>query len=469
MQHMKNTILALACACTAAGALFAAPVELLEPSDGAVVPTLTDPQKEYLAMPRDERRGKFANASYRRNEMGLPAETVGGVKREAYWPKTVRLAWKSEDGVEYSVKVVEKKSGRTVFDEKVKGGEAYVDNLEIASGYEWSVASGDDAAKRTFRTEDKAPRLVRYPGVPNVRDLGGRIGLGGRRVRQGLVFRSAGLNSNASDTYYTREELERMGRTEELGKSVEEARARLAQLEAWQKEPATFDRRDGDYVDWTSRHPNDPPAKFLSSRIHRARELIKKGGEAKVKKGRMAGRSRVEGERGEYICSRFGIKSDIDLRSDGECYGMTGSPLGPAVTWFHYSSSAYGGMQSSKGRDAFRNVFRVFLDKDNYPIDFHCIAGQDRTGAVAFILNALLGVSEEELSLDWETTGFWNRSSSFNHEKNYDHLVSGFRKKYPAETINESVEKYVVDLGFTKEEIDSFREFMLEPASSVQQ
>ena len=171
----------------------------------------------------------------------------------------------------------------------------------------------------------------------------------------------------------------------------------------------------------------------------------------------------------EYIRSRFGIKSDIDLRSDGECYGMTGSPLGPAVTWFHYSSSAYGGMQSSKGRDAFRNVFRVFLDKNNYPIDFHCIAGQDRTGAVAFILNALLGVSEEELSLDWETTGFWNRSSSFNHEKHYDHLVSGFRKKYPAETINESVEKYVVDLGFTKEEIDSFREFMLEPASSVQQ
>ncbi len=76
MQHMKNTILALACACTAAGALFAAPVELLEPSDGAVVPTLTDPQKAYLAMPRDERRGKFANASYRRNEMGLPLSLI---------------------------------------------------------------------------------------------------------------------------------------------------------------------------------------------------------------------------------------------------------------------------------------------------------------------------------------------------------------------------------------------------------
>ena len=43
----------------------------------------------------------------------------------------------------------------------------------------------------------------------------------------------------------------------------------------------------------------------------------------------------------------------------------------------------------------------MFLDPANYPIDFHCIAGQDRTGAVAFILNALLGVEEEELYLDW--------------------------------------------------------------------
>ena len=42
-----------------------------------------------------------------------------------------------------------------------------------------------------------APRLIRVARVPNVRDLGGRVTEDGRRVRQGLLFRSAGLNDNA--------------------------------------------------------------------------------------------------------------------------------------------------------------------------------------------------------------------------------------------------------------------------------
>ena len=42
-----------------------------------------------------------------------------------------------------------------------------------------------------------------------------------------------------------------------------------------------------------------------------------------------------------------------------ECYGMTGSPLGKDVTWFHISSAAYGGMQSDWGREAFKRDFRL--------------------------------------------------------------------------------------------------------------
>jgi protein-tyrosine phosphatase len=180
-----------------------------------------------------------------------------------------------------------------------------------------------------------------------------------------------------------------------------------------------------------------------------------------VKKGKEPGKSRVDGENGAYIRARFGIKSDIDLRSDGECHGMTGSPLGDGVTWFHYSSRAYGGMQGQSGKAAFTKVFKVFLDEKNYPIDFHCIAGQDRTGAVSFILGALLGYDEDVLYLDWELTGFWNRSPSFNHKSRFDHLVDGFVKNYPADTIQESVVKYVRDLGFTDNDIAKFRSIML--------
>ena len=445
-----------------AGLTALAKVELVEPKDGALVPLLTDAQKAYLAMPYEKRREKFADAEFRKKEMGRPAEKVEGEKgaREACWPKTVRLAWTAKDGSECRVSVKDAKTGACVYEATAKGCSANVDNLEIAAEYEWSVDDGEGAATAKFRTEDLAPRLVRFPGVPNVRDLGGRIGLGGKRVRQGLVFRSAGLNNNSGFAYYTLEELEREGRLAELEAMVAAAEERLRKLEAWQKAPETFDCADAEYKDWRARHGNEPVAKFLSSRIDRTKLQIAKK-DFKIMRGRAAGKSRVEGEKGEYIRKRFGIRSDIDLRSDAECAGMTGSPLGETVTWFHYSSSAYGGMQNKAGKEAFAKVFKVFLDRKNYPIDFHCIAGQDRTGAVAFILNALLGVEEDQLALDWEVTGYWNTSSKFCHKSLYDWLVKGFKESWPAPTIRESVEKYVLSLGFTPEDIATFRGIML--------
>ena len=454
-------LLILATAALSSTAAFA-DIAITEPKDGATVPLLTDAQKAYLAMPRAERREKFADAKFRKKEMGLPAEQVEGEKdaRKAYWPKTVKLAWTAEDGIECRVSVKDAQTGVCVYEGASKGGVVNVDNLEIATEYEWTVSGGDEKATAKFRTEDTPLRLVRFPGVPNVRDLGGRIGLGGKRVKQGLVFRSSGLNENAGAAYYTLEELEREGMLTKLEAKIAEAQKRIEQLQAWQMEPATFDHKDEEYKDWCTRHENEPVAKFLSSRIDRAKRQIAKK-DFKIPRGKASGKSRVESENGAYILKRFGIKSDIDLRSDGECFGMTGSPLGESVTWFHYSSSAYGGMQSGKGKEAFKMVFKVFLDKKNYPIDFHCIAGQDRTGAVAFILNALLGVEEDQLYLDWEVTGFWNRGSGFNHAKLFDKLVEGFKKNYPAETINESVEKYVLSLGFTSEDIATFRGIML--------
>ena len=131
------------------------------------------------------------------------------------------------------------------------------------------------------------------------------------------------------------------------------------------------------------------------------------------------------------------------------------------MKWWHYSSKSYGSMAGVDGKEAFKKVFRVFLDERNYPLDFHCIGGADRTGAVAFILNALLGVSDEELDKDWEFTVFIYNDQNFGHKPRFDKLRKVF-DAYPGTNTREKVEAYVKALGFTDADIAKFRDIMLE-------
>ena len=357
----------------------AAPRETVSPQEGATIPILTSDMKTYLALPRAERVKKFADATERKR-----------IAKFGDRPQKTLLSWTCTEpgatGVVWSVKVRRAKDGAVVFTAKTSKSSVEIDNLEIACAYKWRVKGkvGDGAllrAEGTFRTEDTAPRLIHLSRVRNVRDLGGRVGLDGRRVRQGRVYRSAGLNANASK----------------------------------------------------SKTKGMVPGKVTMTDASRA-----------------------------YAKGVLGIRTDLDLRSNRECYGMTGSPLGPEVKWIQVPSSAYSGMGKDSGKAAFTNAFRVFLDEKNYPIDFHCIAGADRTGSLAFILNALLGVDEEELWRDWEVTAFQKEKIDFGHRTRFSKLVKVF-DAFPGATIHEKVIAYVKSVGFTDADIAKFRELMLEP------
>ena len=364
------------------GMLFAAsaaPLEIVSPKEGATVPTLTADMKAYLAQPRADRVKQFADPAERKR-----------IAKFGDRPQKTLLSWTctlpAATGTVWSVKVRRAKDGAVVFTAKTHKNSLEIDNLEIACDYKWRVKGmvGDAKlrAEGTFRTEDFAPRLIHLSRVHNIRDLGGRVGLGGRRVRQGRVYRSAGLNANA-----------RMSKSQ--GKMV--------------------------------------PGAVTMTDASRA-----------------------------YAKDVLGIRTDLDLRSDKECFGMTGSPLGPEVKWIKISSSAYSGMAKDSSKEAFAKAFRVFLDEANYPIDFHCIAGADRTGSLAFILNGLLGVDEEELWRDWEVTAFQKEKIDFGHRTRFGKLVKVF-DAFPGATIHEKIVAYVKSAGFTDADIEKFRAIMLEP------
>ena len=390
---------------------------ILSPADGAEVCALKPEQKEFLSLSRAERRRRFLDRSWRHRivQPDILAD-----------PDPIRLTWRSRRP---SCEVRLFKGADEVLVTNLTAKALDVWNLEIARDYMWTVSDGASCVTGRFHTADFAPRNMHIPDVGNVRDLGGRIGMDGRRVRQGLVFRSAGLNRNAN-IYCTTEEVLKLYEDGELEKQYGEVGAEL-------KEQIDEEKRENRF---------DPLAHYLRKRLL---------------KERCVGANFITPESIRYVTETLGWKSDLDLRRDGECWGMTGSPCGPSVKWWHSPSLSYGRMSSPEAKEAFAYDFRVFLDRQNYPIVFHCIGGADRTGSLGFILNALLGVSDEELDKDWEFTVFTIEWQNFGHETRFDKLRAVF-DAYPGNSTREKVEAYVRDTGITDDEIARFRSIMLE-------
>lgn len=386
---------------------FSSSLKIVSPSDGAIVPTLTESQKAFVTMPLKERREKFRQKEYRSNVLAKPAEVINGKERKTWWPKTTRLEWDGPDGAEYVVKVVEASSGKLAFEKTLKEKFTYVDNLKIATDYKWTVSSGNDSITSTFKTEDIVPRILRFPGVPNVRDLGGYMGLNGKRVKQGLIYRSAAMNDHPKQTFYTKKELFDLGRQ----------------------------------------------AEWEAAQTNKNKKIVKTTTVGKIRFG--------QSTRDEML-KYLGFKTDIDLRNNWETSCMTNSPLGSSVNWVHASFGAYGGIHNKGVQKNFKKIFKLMLEEENYPFILHCYAGQDRTGTLTYVLLALLGVSDDNLSLDWSATGFWNRGSNFNHKGFYDNIPKSFSKHGKGTTAMERAENFVRKIGFTNEDIAKFRSLMLE-------
>ena len=274
-------------------------VRIVAPADGATVPLLKDGHKSFLDSDRTARRKVFADEKGRKE-----------MKKVGDRPAKVLLEWRGGQGP-WRVVVKREADGKVFFTGDSEETKLELENLEIACKYTWIVSeSGRTAAKASFVTEDRAPRMIHVSGVPNMRDIGGRVGLDGRRVKQGLVYRSAGLNDNAN-RYYTKDEILKLHAEGRLVESVPEMSKKDAQKIEERLKPGSKKQPD-------------------------LKHLVK---EWRPGKKRLGSHSRA------YLIETLGLKTDIDLRTDRECYGMKGSPVGDAVKWVHVSSSAYGGGQ----------------------------------------------------------------------------------------------------------------------------
>lgn len=173
------------------------------------------------------------------------------------------------------------------------------------------------------------------------------------------------------------------------------------------------------------------------------------------------------------IVDWLGVATDIDLRNNSETGGITASPLGGSVEYYHQSLDFYANAVSTSAASA-RTV--AVLKKvmacvaANKPCYFHCVSGSDRTGTIAYLLLSLLGVSQSDKDKDYELTAFSdeadgrrfrNSNYSVTNGNGWYPLIKYFRNNFTGENDNERVVAWAVANGITTAEINAFRASMI--------
>lgn len=350
---------------------------IVSPVEGETMQMQSAVHRDFLAMPMKERMTRFDTASAREELVGTP-DVQPPV--EIVWsemPQVVTLSVERVRGEE--AELIETY-------QLTNTASARITNLELGTTYRCVITTPEgERATRTFSTDSTPPRLMRIEGVDNFRDLGGWVGLNGRKVRQNRIFRSSALRSSSKS----------------------------------------------------------------------------KGSSGLVATAFEKGSVRITSPALEYAKRDLGVRTDIELRSVQETVFMKDSLFGSDVHWVKTPYVAYEYIDNlERGREPFSSIFQNFLVEENYPILMHCSGGRDRTGTVAFLLNGLLGVGEDDLVRDWEVSAFATSSLKFGSRRIQGLLR--YLNSLGGATMTENCEIYARSCGITDEEIARFRELMLE-------
>lgn len=295
-----------------------------------------------------------------------------------------------------------------------------INNLKVDTIYNVSINSyngeelnGKDEYELT--TAEGEVRFIDIDGLSNVRDCGGWHTVDGKRIKQGLLYRGEELNQ-----------------------------------QNYGKNSGTID-------------PDDA----------KEREKEKPYGQKITATGI------------DTFVNELGIKCEVDIRgyenfdwatnrneSPTECGGLkegngiikdikyTINPVHTSRDKIYYDDY---------GKAAVKNFFTLLADEEtNLPLYFHCAQGKDRTGFLAYLFEAFMGVSEENLMRDYLLSNLGKTGSvsvsklvGSSAQYNYVDYLNGLEVstqsnvKYQAEgaDIKERATNYLLSCGLTKEQL----------------
>lgn len=114
------------------------------------------------------------------------------------------------------------------------------------------------------------------------------------------------------------------------------------------------------------------------------------------------------------MLNELGIKSEIDLRTSGaddvdtsstDKVPQTQNQICEDNPYYKFTITQYDLIfNDARSKANIKNIFQTLAKEENYPVYVHCNAGADRTGTICGLIELLLGVSEEDVTRDFELT-----------------------------------------------------------------
>ena len=154
----------------------------------------------------------------------------------------------------------------------------------------------------------------------------------------------------------------------------------------------------------------------------------------------------------DSLKNTYKVKTDMDLREPSV---VTRNVLGDGVQHKVYNMVYYDEIFTTAGKAKVKEVFTDLANPDNYPVYLHCTHGVDRTGTVACLLEAIIGVPQSYLNKEYML-------SVGAYGKDVMKVVNGLKNNYPASNIQASANAYLLDCGMTQDQIDTLKSIYVE-------
>lgn len=166
------------------------------------------------------------------------------------------------------------------------------------------------------------------------------------------------------------------------------------------------------------------------------------------------------------ISENIGIRHEIDFRGDKEANYMTESTLGTSVRYQRFPMDSYyadmiklNGIDSQNLKKALNEILEAAIHNEGTV--FHCSLGRDRTGTVAFLLLALLGVTKADIDKDYELSGFSAANTpAYRTSTNY-RGVATYLAGMGGKNLRDNAVWWFIKSGFHLDQLNAFRKAMI--------